>query len=248
MPGREPLRPPLPKRFYERASVAPTSAGPKLYVVQLDGRPVRTPKKRTLALPTLELAKLVAGEWASQGERIDPASMPITRLANTAIDAVAEQMEAVAADIVAHSGSDLLCYRAEGPEGLQRRQAASWEPIVAWAEATLGCRFERGEGIVPIVQPEETLARVAEAVKGLNEYQLAALHVMTTLTGSALLALAHAHGRLTAEQAWAGAHIDEDWQIEHWGRDEEADARRAFRWLEMQAASRAWQHGASDAG
>jgi len=239
--GREPLRAPLPKRFYKDVGIAAVPEAGGAIAVQLDGRPVRTPKKRPLALPTRALADLVAEEWRQQGERIDPAKMPLTRLANTAIDAVAERKAEVAADVVAHAGSDLLCYRADGPEGLQRRQAAAWEPIVAWAEATFDCHFERAEGVMPIVQPPETSEQLAAAIVDLDEFRLAALHVMTTLTGSALLALAHVRGRLSLETAWAAAHIDEDWQIEQWGRDEEADARRAHRLDEMRAASRMWK-------
>jgi chaperone required for assembly of F1-ATPase len=234
LPGKEPLRAPLPRRFYASAAVAPSGDG---YAVRLDGRPVRTPKKHLLALPTAPLAEAIAAEWNAQGERVDPDTMPLTKLANTALDGVVPHRAAVAADIVAYAGSDLLCYRAAAPEPLARRQRAAWDPVLAWAEAELGARFALGEGVMPVAQTAAALARIAAALDRFGPLQLAALHVMTTLTGSALLALAHALGRLTVEQAWAAAHVDEDWQVSQWGEDAEAAARRQHRLAEMRAAS-----------
>ncbi len=234
LPGKEPLRPPLPRRFYASAAVAPGGDG---YAVRLDGRPVRTPKKHLLALPTARLAEAIAAEWNAQGERVDPDTMPLTKLANTALDRVVPHRAAVAADIVAYAGSDLLCYRAAAPEPLARRQRAAWDPVLAWAEAELGARFALGEGVMPVAQTAAALARIAAALDRFGPLQLAALHVMTTLTGSALLALAHALGRLTVEQTWAAAHVDEDWQVSQWGEDAEAAARQRHRLAEMRAAS-----------
>lgn len=234
LPGKEPLRAPLPRRFYASAAVAPSGDG---YAVRLDGRPVRTPKKHLLALPTAPLAEAIAAEWNAQGERVDPDTMPLTKLANTALDGVVPHRAAVAADIVAYAGSDLLCYRAAAPEPLARRQRAAWDPVLAWAEADLGAHFALGAGVMPVAQSQAALARVAAAVDRFGPLQLAALHVMTTLTGSALLALAHALGRLTLEQAWAAAHVDEEWQVSQWGEDAEAAARRRHRLAEMRAAS-----------
>lgn len=234
LPGKEPLRAPLPRRFYASAAVAPSGDG---YAVRLDGRPVRTPKKHLLALPTAPLAEAIAAEWNAQGERVDPDTMPLTKLANTALDGVVPHRAAVAADIVAYAGSDLLCYRAAAPEPLARRQRAAWDPVLAWTEAELGARFALGEGVMPVAQTAAALARIAAALDRFGPLQLAALHVMTTLTGSALLALAHALGRLTVEQAWAAAHVDEDWQVSQWGEDAEAAARRQHRLAEMRAAS-----------
>jgi chaperone required for assembly of F1-ATPase len=250
IPGKEPLRPPLTKRFYKIASVEVVSAprDPSLqaslttrqdgFRILLDGKRVKTPKKRALVLPTLALAETLAAEWMSQGDRIDPATMPLTRLANTAIDAVADHMDRVAADIVAFAASDLVCYRATGPQGLVARQAASWDPVLAWAQMELGARFVLAEGVMPVAQPPEALARVAAALEGLDPFRLASLHVATTLTGSALIALACVRHRLTLEEAWAAAHVDEDWQIAQWGEDAEAAARRARRFDEFAAASR----------
>ena len=226
----------LPKRFYTSASVERKCPGD--YRIRLDGRPVRTPAKAELAAPTLALAEAIAEEWRAQGTHIDPTSMPLTRLANSAIDGVARREAEVRADIAKYAGSDLLCYRADGPEGLQRRQAEVWDPILRWAEQDLGARFAVGAGLMPVVQPDAAKAAVARALEEYGGFALAALHVITTLTGSVLLALAHARGHLTAGEAWAAAHVDEDWQISKWGEDAEAKARRQRRWADMQAASR----------
>lgn len=236
VPGRDSLRPALPKRFYKDAAVERRDGK---FLIVLDGRGVKTPKKRDLALPTQALAEAIAAEWAEQGERINPATMPLTRIANTAIDAVADHMAEVAADIEAFAGNDLTCYRAEGPEALVRRQSNAWDPVVAWAKTALGAEFLVGEGVLPIEQPASSVAAIGKALEGAGPFRLAALHIMTTLTGSALIALAHAMGRLTLEEAWAAAHVDETWQAEQWGWDAEAQARARHRKEEFSAASRA---------
>jgi chaperone required for assembly of F1-ATPase len=224
-----------PKRFYQAASV--DGAGPAFRVL-LDGRPVRTPAKRELAVPARALAEALAAEWDAQGERIEPASMPLTRLVNSAIDGVAGREAEVRADIARYAGSDLLCYRAEGPAELVHRQTEAWDPVLAWARETLGARFVLGQGIVPVAQPQTATAAIEGALAGLDAFALAAHHTIVTLTASALLALALARGRLTADETWAAAHVDEDWQIGQWGEDTEAKARRERRWAEMRAASR----------
>ncbi len=234
-PGKERLTPPLAKRFYKDVAVEPSKDG---FAVLLDGRPVRTPGKLPLAVPTRALADAIAQEWAAQGPHIDPASMPLSKLAITTIDGVAKSMPQVAADIVAYAGSDLLCYRAEEPEALIRLQADAWDPVLRWAQDALGARFTVGKGVIPVVQSPAALERVAAAVAPFEPMALTCLHVMTTLMGSALLALAHAKGQLSVEEAWAAAHVDEDWQIARWGVDVEAAERRARRLREMQAASR----------
>lgn len=234
------MRAPLPKRFYKEATVHHEADG---WRVLLDGKPVKTPNKRTLALPSEALAEAVAAEWRAQDQVLDPATMPLTRIANSSIEGVADRMAEVAADVVAFAGSDLLCYRAAGPDALSARQTAAWDPIVQWAASDLGARLALAEGVMPVQQNETALQSIATALEGLSPFQLAGLHVATTLTGSALLALAVLKGRLTPEQAWAAAHIDEDYQIEQWGTDEEAETRRAFRWAEMQAACRMMREG-----
>lgn len=232
---KDSVRKPLPKRFYTAVTVAERDGG---WCVLLDGRPVRTPARRPQHLPTSDLAAAVAAEWETQADVIDPARMPLTRIINSAIDAVTGREPEVAADVVKYAGSDLLLYRAEGPAALVARQAAHWDPVVRWAEGRFGGRFILAEGVMPVTQPEKTLQSVARAVAGYSALSVAALHVMTTTTGSALLALAHAEGAISAAAAWAAAHVDEDHQIELWGADAEAEARRASRQADMQAASR----------
>lgn len=234
-PGRENPAPHLPKRFYKDVGVEPRDGG---FAILLDGRPVRTPHKNHLQVPTAALAEAIGDEWRAQGEYIDPATMHLTRLANTAIDAVSAKMPEVANEIVAFAGSDLLCYRAEGPRDLVHRQAAAWDPVLRWVGERIGATFTIVEGIMPVSQPAETLSAVAAAIAPLDAFRLSALHVMTTLAGSAVLALARLMGRLSADQAWTAAHVDEDWQIAQWGEDAEAAARRKRRHAEFSAASR----------
>lgn len=234
VPGREPPAP-LPKRFYKDVTVAPAADG---FAILLDGKPVRTPRKLPLRVPTRALADAIAAEWAAQKERVDPASMPLSKLAITAIDGVASHMADVAAEIVKFAGSDLLCYRAEAPEALRVLQAAAWDPMLRWAEDELGVHLATAKGVMPVTQRQASLTRVAAAVAPFDAMALTSLHVLTTLTGSAILALAHAAGRISAEAAWAAAHVDEDWQVSQWGVDVEAAERRARRWAEMHAASR----------
>jgi chaperone required for assembly of F1-ATPase len=224
-----------PKRFYRYVSV---EGAEPAFLVLLDGRPIRTPGRRELAVPSRALAEALAAEWEAQGERIDPAAMPLTRLVNSAIDGVRGREAEVRADIAKYGASDLLCYRADGPAELVRRQADAWDPVLAWAREALGTRLVLGQGIVPVIQPQTAIAAVGRALQELDAFALAGHHVITTLTGSALLALAHARGRLTAETAWAAAHVDEDWQISQWGDDAEAKARRQRRRADMLAASR----------
>ncbi len=233
--GREPLRAPLPKRFYTAATVG--AEGPPFRIL-LDGRPLKTPKKQALAVPSVVLADAIAAEWSAQATHIDPATMPLTRMANTALDGVVGNEDALRADIAAFAMSDLLCYRADGPDRLVSEQSARWNPVLDWAARRLDCRFQLAEGIMPVTQPEAIRAAVVAAIASAGAFQLTPLHVVTTLTGSALLALAVAERHLDAEAAWAAAHVDEDFQIVQWGWDAEARARRAFRWTEMQAAAR----------
>jgi len=228
------MKTPLPKRFYKAVSVEPDEAG---FAVRLDGRPVRTPGRAPLALPTEATARLVADEFDAQAEIIDPVAMPVLRLVNTAIDGVASDPQAVLEDILRFASSDLLCYRADGPQGLVERQNAAWDPVIDWARAALGVRFNLAEGVIHVEQPRESIAVLGLHLRQRAEpLRLAALHVMTSLTGSALLALAVEAGERDAEAAWLAAHVDEDWQIEHWGQDSEAMARRAQRKRDFCAA------------
>lgn len=229
------MRTPQPKRFYKDVSVVEEEGG---HVVKLDGRTVKTPGKATLLLPSRRAAELVAAEFSAQGETLDLASMPVYRLANTALDGVASDPQAVLEDILRFSSSDLLCYRAEGPDTLVRRQNDAWDPLIDWARSTLGARFNLAEGVIHVEQPREAIAVLGIHLGQRAEpLRLAALHVMTTLTGSALLALAVDFGEIDADQAWDAAHVDENFQAEQWGQDAEALARQASRKRDMIAAS-----------
>jgi chaperone required for assembly of F1-ATPase len=236
--ARRAARPVLRKRFYERARAAPDG---KLFAVRLDDKPVRTPAGRLLAAPTAALAEALAAEWEAQRDVVDPAKMPLTRLANSIIDGVSERSALVAKDVARYLASDLICYRAGAPRGLAERQAHHWDPILAWARDTLGARLLLAEGVVHVTQPETALAAAGAAIPR-DPWRLGALHSVTTLTGSALLALALAQGRISADEAWVAAHVDEDWNIAQWGRDELALERRAYRYAELQAAATVLQN------
>lgn len=237
LPGKESLKPSLPKRFYKSAAWQPIEDGSG-FAVTLDGRPVRTPSKAKLAVPNQALAEAIAEEWEAQREHIDPATMPLTRYANSVIDGVIPREADVRADILKYAGSDLLCYRAEGPSELVNRQRKAWDPILSWARKAMNARLVLTEGVMPVTQPDYALAGIADALKELDAWGLAGAHTITTLTGSVLLALAHAKGELSADDLWQAAHVDEDWQIEQWGEDAEATERRHFRRGELNAASR----------
>ncbi len=203
--------------------------------VLLDGKPVMTPARRALAAPARALAEQIVQEWNSQTDLIDPAAMPLTRLANAVIDAVMERTKVVADEVANYLGSDLLFYRADAPEGLVARQAQAWDPVLAWAHEKLGARLLPVAGVTYVAQPSAAMAAACAAIPA-DPWRLGAVAAITTLTGSALLALALAQGQLDADAAWSAAHVDEDWQMEYWGRDELALARRAFRFAEFNAA------------
>jgi chaperone required for assembly of F1-ATPase len=240
--ARRGIRPRVRRRFYQHAEVVEGVEGN--FGISLDGRPVRTPAGRALAAPSRKLAEAIAAEWDAQGDLIDPAAMPLTRLANTVIDGVVEQPAAVAAEVEKYLSSDLVLYRADGPDRLVAKQAAAWDPILAFARDTLGAKFLVATGMVFVTQPREAIAAAASAIPrgpGRAAWRLGALHSMTTLTGSALIALAFAGGALSLEDAWSAAHVDEDWNMDLWGRDLLALDRRAYRFAEMQAAARLLQ-------
>ncbi|APY14787.1 ATPase [Brucella sp. 10RB9214] len=225
----------LPKRFYEKAEVAESEGG---FAVHLDGRPVKTPARNLLLLPTRAAAQIVADEFAAQEKVIDPGKMPATRLVNTAIDGIAQDPQAVFEDILRFAGTDMLCYRADSPQELVSRQTENWDPLIDWMES-LGARFALAEGVMHVEQPREAIAAFSIHMASFKDpLALAALHTMTTLMGSAIIALAVAKGEISAEKGWAIAHIDEDWTIEHWGSDAEAIERRKNREIEMMVAAR----------
>jgi chaperone required for assembly of F1-ATPase len=227
-------RTPLRKKFYTSAGV---SEGPDGFGVTLDGKQVRTPGKNVLAAPTRDLAEAIAAEWDAQGENIDPMSMPLTRLANSVIDGVAGNVQSVSDDAAKYLETDLLFYRAGFPEALVQKQAEHWDPVLRWAADALGAHFILGEGIVHVRQPENAVAAARNALP-LEAWPIGAFHVVTTMTGSALLALALKHGLFDGSQVWAAAHVDEDWNSEKWGVDEEVAARRASKFRDFEAAAR----------
>ncbi len=221
--AQPPKAPPAaPRRFYTEAAVRPEADG---WTVTLDGRPVRTPKKLPLILPRRAVAEAVAAEWAAQGQAIVPASMPMMTLASTALDIVAADPGPAIGEIVAYAGSDLVCYRADGPASLVARQSAAWNPTVAWFERETGERLVVSEGIVHRPQAPALLARVEAMLAALDPFTLTAIHSLTTITGSAVLALAVLRRQIGANDAWAAAHVDETWQAGQWGEDAEAKAR-----------------------
>jgi len=218
------------KRFYKTAEVSPDGA------ILIDGKPVRTPARAALTLPTQALAEAIAAEWNAQGDRIEPRTMPFTGLANAAIDRVAPDPAAFAGNLARYGESDLLCYRAEGPTPLVQRQAVHWEPILAWARGRFDVDFVVAEGVIHRPQPPATIDRLARATAARDPFALAGLSPLVTLSGSLLIALALAEGVLDREAAWAAATVDEAWQAEHWGEDSEAAAVLAVRRADFDAA------------
>jgi chaperone required for assembly of F1-ATPase len=214
------------KRFYQDAAVV---AGESGFEIRLDGRPVRTPARAQLALPTHRLAEAVAEEWRAQGDVVDPRSMPFTGLANGAIDQIAPNRESFAAGIARYAESDLLCYRAEGPTELVGREAAAWDPLLDWAMARYDVAFRVTQGIIPVAQPDETLARLTAVVTAFDPFTLAGLSTLVTLSGSLVCGLAVVEGGHDADLIWTAAEIDEAWEVEQWGEDKEAAARSAQR-------------------
>lgn len=233
--ARHAMRPPLPKRFYKTAGIGEENG----FNVLLDGKPVKTPAKRLLALPRRELAEIAAAEWNAQEREIDPAKMPMTRLANLAIDKGSEADGEMAAEILRYAGSDLVLYRAGEPVGLVALQAQHWDPVLRWACETLGANFMLAEGVNFVAQPDPALAAIkSEIGRYPPPFALTALASITQITGSALIALMLGRGKLKPADAWNAAHVDEDWNTRTWGEDREAAARRAQRLAEFEAAAR----------
>ncbi|HEX3496440.1 MAG TPA: ATP12 family protein [Methylocella sp.] len=247
--ARRDLNKVLPRRFYKEVTVQQRDGA---CLLLLDGRAAESPGGNRLTLPCLAAARALADEWSAQTEFIDLASMPLTRIVNSAIDGVACQLEATVDEIARYAGADLVCYRAPEPEALTLAQATAWDPILVFARKKLGAHFICTESVVFFEQPEPARAAVKEAIAHIANsgqgapFALAALHVMTTLTGSVLLVLAVAYRELTPTEAWIAAHVDEDFAMRDWGEDADALQRRARQWREMEAAARLFHavHGA----
>jgi chaperone required for assembly of F1-ATPase len=212
------------KRFCKNAGVTETPEG---FGVALDGKPVSTPAKRPLTVPTRALAEAIAEEWRAQTETVDPKRLPLTRLASIALDLVAPRREAVVAEVAKYAGTDLVCYRAQQPSELAERQHAAWQPLVDWATLRFDAPLTVSAGILPVAQAATSLKALESAIAAYDTYRLAALHLATAACGSLLVALALIEGRIDAEAAFAGAELDESYQIEHWGEDSEQARRRA---------------------
>ena len=221
------------KRFYTNVSVDAAEDG---FSIQLDGRPVKTPAKNPLCLPNRLLADAVAGEWQSQEAEIVPATMPLTRLANSAVDRVAVHRNAVIDEIAGYGTTDLLCYRVDGPEELRRRQDDDWDPLLAWLREERGIALTVTDGLLPVTQGESDMSSIRECVAGYDAFVLAGLHAVTTGSGSVVLGLATAAGRIDGNQAWTYSLLEETWQIEEWGEDAEATARRENLRVDLEAA------------
>lgn len=223
------------RRFWTSAAVEPVNGG---WQVTLDGKPIRTPGKLPLVVPTQALAQAIAAEWDAQTDIIDPNTMPLTRAANSAVEKVAPQFDAVADMLADYGGTDLLCYRAEHPAGLADRQAAEWDPLIDWAATRLRAPLRITQGVIPVPQDAAALARLRERLAGLTPWQLTALHDLVTLPGSLVLGLAVLDGRLDADTAHRLSRLDEDYQADQWGHDDEAEAAAAARLEALRSAAR----------
>lgn len=227
-----------PKRFWKSAEVAQTEGG---FVVTLDGRGIKTPAKAPLLLPTRAMATAIAAEWDAQVEKIDPRTMPTTRSANAAIDKVSRQFDEVAEMLLEYGDSDLLCYRAVGPVELVDRQAAQWDPLLDWAEQTFGARLEPRQGVIHAAQPDGVLGRLRGPVFAMTPFQMTAFHDLVSMTGSLILGLAATRRAWTEDQLWALSRLDETWQEDQWGADEEATELAEKKRSEFQHACRFYQ-------
>jgi chaperone required for assembly of F1-ATPase len=220
------------RRFYKTVSVTDDLS------IALDGRLVKTPLKSFLRLPTRMLAEAVAAEWEAQGEKIQPATMLFTKLANTAIDRVGPDRKRIAGEVLDYANSDLVCYRADSPQTLVERQAAAWDGVIDWAHAALDAPFTTTTGINHVPQPEPAIRAFENALANVNDFELSAFYTVMSITGSALIAMMLVRGAIRPEAAWNAAHVDEDYQIEQWGQDYEAADRRAGRRIEFMACCR----------
>jgi chaperone required for assembly of F1-ATPase len=220
---------PMPKRFYKSVNITD-----KLEIA-LDDRIVKTPLKVPLVLPSRALADAVAAEWDAQTEFIHPGAMPLTKLANTAIDRATAERASITAEIIEFAGSDMVCYRSDKPQSLVASQSKHWDPVIAWAHSVLNAKFETVDSITHITQSPDALGSICDHVASLDGFTFTAIHNLTTLSGSALTALMLAAGAMSSDEAWAATNVDEDWQVATWGKDDEAEVRRAGRLREFSA-------------
>jgi chaperone required for assembly of F1-ATPase len=223
------------RRFWKEVAVEPDEDG---WTIKLDGRPVKTPARAALVVPTPALAEAIADEWQEAGEKVDPRAMPLTGLANAAIDRVAPDKDAFVEGLARYAEADLTCYRVEGPQPLIDRQERSWDPLLGWARRRYDVDFTTTAGLRPGAQPGATVERLSHAIATLDPFRLAALSSLVTIGGSLVAALAVLEKTMTAEQAWDAVSVDERWQLEQWGSDEEAEAALDNRRRDFLAAAR----------
>ena len=223
------------KRFYKKAETRGSELG---HAILLDGRPVRTPAKAALDVPWPKLAAAIVREWEAQVEKVDPRSMPLTGLANAAIDRIGPERDAFVRGLAVYGETDLLCYRADAPEALVARQAERWDPLLAWARHRFDVDFEVVHGIMHRPQPAPTIERLRKAIESRDAFEMAALAQHTTISGSLIIALALAEGAIEVDTAWQAAIVDEAWQTEQWGEDQEASRVLEARRRDFNAAAR----------
>lgn len=221
------------KRFYADVAVGEQADG---FSIRLDTRPIKTPAGALLLAPTRPLAEAIAAEWRGQGETLNPETMPLTKALNTALDRISVNRNAIVVDLAKYAGADLICYRADSPTELTRRQAAAWDPWLNWTAERFGARLSVTTGVTHVAQPEAALERLRDAIAAQDDHRLVVLHTGITITGSAVLGLAFVAKAITASDAFATAQIDESYQIELWGSDAEAEKARAQRLADLKAA------------
>lgn len=226
------------RRFWREVAVIAPEAPGEGHGIALDGRPLNTPAKRAMRVPAASLAEAVAEEWRAVRETVDPLAMPLTRAANVTLDRVIEDRPAIARMVAAYGETDLVCYRAPHPPALVERQAALWDPLVAWAETRYGARLVLAEGVMHVAQPEASVAALRRAVESYDPWRLTPLHELVVLSGSLVIALAVAEGELAPEEGWHLSRLDEDWQTEQWGEDAEAAAAATRKAEDFAAAAR----------
>jgi chaperone required for assembly of F1-ATPase len=223
------------KRFWTEVAVVEQEGG---WGIALDGRPVRTPARAPLVMPGKSLADAIAQEWREAGEEVDPRAMPLTGLANAAIDRVAPDRRAFAAGLARYAEADLACYRAQGPGALVERQSARWDELLGWARRRFDVDFVTTDGLIHVAQPSATVERLAQAVAALDAFHLDGLSPLVTLGGSLVAALAVLEGAIAPEAAWDSVTIDEHWQRDQWGADAEAEAALEDKRRDFLAAAR----------
>ncbi|RIX29124.1 ATP12 family chaperone protein [Sphingomonas edaphi] len=223
------------KRFWGNAAAVASGDG---FAIELDGRRVKTPARADLLVPTTVLAEAMAAEWNECGEIVDPRAMPLTGLANAAIDRVSVDKDGFAAGIARYGESDLTCYRAEGPDLLVARQSEAWDALLGWARRRYDVDFACVSGVMHVPQPEETVRKLVHAVAALDAFRLAALSQLVTIGGSLVAGLAVVDEMMPAEGAWEAVSLDDRWQMEHWGADAEAQAALDARRRDFMAAAR----------